>query len=125
MGGFNLPLFFLFNVVTIIVAVGLWYGTGLPKWAALLLAPFASFSALFLVFQIPELLERKGKSTNSLPAGGEAAAYGSAKQSEADFSLPEKAEGLLCPSCGSEDIAMILYGLPAITEELEKAIANK
>ncbi|MBW1744171.1 MAG: hypothetical protein JRJ47_12220 [Deltaproteobacteria bacterium] len=44
---------------------------------------------------------------------------------EADFLLPKKPEGLSCPSCGSEDIAMILYGLPGMTEELEKALANK
>ena len=42
-----------------------------------------------------------------------------------DFNLPKKPEGLLCPSCGSEDIALFLYGLPAITEELEKAIEDR
>lgn len=123
MGGFNFPMFVLFIAATIAVAVPLWYWTGLPKWAALLLAPFAGFIVLFVIFQIPELLERKQKSANSLPGGDAEADDGLAKK--AGFSMPKKPEGLLCPSCGSEDIAVILYGLLAITEELEKAIADQ
>ena len=39
--------------------------------------------------------------------------------------LSKRPEGLSCPSCGSKDIAEIQYGLPAITDELEEAIANQ
>ena len=38
--------------------------------------------------------------------------------------LLKKPKGLLCPSCGSEEIAEIQYGMPALTKELEDAIAN-
>ena len=48
--------------------------------------------------------------------------FGSTLRGSGPAKLPE---GLLCPSCGAKDIAVILYGLPGITKELEKAIENK
>lgn len=48
--------------------------------------------------------------------------FGSTLRGSGPAKLPE---GLLCPSCGAKDIAVILYGLPGITKELEKAIENR
>ena len=39
--------------------------------------------------------------------------------------IPKAPEGLSCPSCGAQKIAVILYGLPAVTEEFESALADK
>ena len=114
MGGFNLPLFVLFLIVAIIVAVPLLLWSELPKWAVLLLAPFASFAGLLAMFHILDLIERRRDA--SVPV--------QRKAEEKDFILPKKPEGLFCPSCGSEDIALFLYGLPAVTKELKKAIAD-
>ena len=30
-----------------------------------------------------------------------------------------------CPKCGGTDIAMILYGLPQMSKDLEKKVKNK
>lgn len=115
MGGFNIPLFVLFLIVTIMVAVSLLIWSELPKWVVFLLAPFASFAGLLALVHIPELLE------GILKAG----VPGLRKVGERDFSLPKRPKGLLCPSCGSDDIAQFIYGLPALTKALEKAIADR
>jgi len=115
MGGSNFLLFILFIVLTIIVAVSLLYGSELPKWMALLIAPLASYAGLFAMLKIPELIEGRQKRT-TLPPG---------KTEEADIGFPITLEGFSCPTCGAKDIAVILYGMVSITEELAKAIANQ
>jgi len=56
----------------------------------------------------------QGEEVISMPSSG-----------NGDTDLPKAPEDLNCPSCGSSEIAVILYGLPALSEELEKAIAER
>ena len=125
MGGFNIPMFILFIVVTIFVAAPLLYWSDLPNWVVLLLAPLASYAGLFAISQLIDLIEAKKYPDTEAPLRGEGRGTESDSAEEADFSLPEKPHALKCPSCGSKDIALILYGLPAIDEKLEKLIAKR
>jgi len=124
LGGFNLPLFILFLLVTVIAATSLLYLSELPKLVVFFLAPLASYFGLFGISQIIDLIERKKGPYNMQP--GEEANLGLLKKSEeTDLHLPEKPEGHSCPSCGSNDIGLILYGFPSMTKQLEKALKNK
>jgi hypothetical protein len=116
LGGFNLPMFIFFLVVTVIVAAPFLIWSDLSKLVVLLLAPVLSYVAIFALGQILNLLEGAGEEPDfaSISEAG-----------DAGLALPRKPEGLSCPSCGSKDLAVILYGLPAMTEELKKALANQ
>ena len=116
LGGFNLPMFIFFLLVTVIVAAPFLIWSDLSKLVVLLLAPIVSYVAIFALGQMLDLLEGAGEEPDLMPVS---------EAGDAGFALPKKPEGLSCPSCGSEDIAMILYGLPAMTEELKKALANQ
>ena len=120
-GGFIYPIFIIYILVTIIIAVVFLLWTGLPDWLAILLAPFVSFFGLFLLFLLPSLFAGRKKTYVSIPeedvdkdeAAGE------------EFNIPEKLDGLICPACESSDMAFIVYGLPAMSKKMEKAIVDK
>lgn len=121
MGGFNLPMFVFFLLVTALVAVPLLIWSELPTWIVLLASPVASYVAINVFGFVIDSIEGRqepydGSYSDNLnyPKGDE----------EKSLVLPEKTEGLSCPSCSSEDIAMVLYGLTAMNEHLEKAIEN-
>lgn len=116
MGGFNLPMFVFFLLVAVIVATPFLIWSDLSTWLILLVAPIVSYLGIFSLSLILDLVERRVEKPDFGPVP---------EAREADFSLPKRPEGLSCPSCGSDNIAMILYGLPGMTEELEKALANK
>jgi hypothetical protein len=109
-------MFVFFLLVTVIVAAPFLIWSNLSKLVVLLLAPIVSYLAIFALSQILDLLEGAGQEADPIPVS---------ENGDAGFALPKRPEGLLCPSCGSEDVAMILYGLPAMTEELKKALANQ
>ena len=121
MHGFIYPISILYIIVTIIVAVVFLVWTGLPNWLAILLAPFVSFFGLFILFLLPSLFAGRKKTYAPIPEDEMKMDEGKS----VDFILPEKPVGLLCPSCDSSDIAVIVYGLPAMSKEMEKAIADK
>jgi len=111
--------------VSIIVAAPLLFWSDLPNWLVLLLAPLGSYAGLFAISQLIDRIEAKKYPDTEAPPPGEGKKTESDSAEEADFSLPEKPHNLSCPSCGSKDIAQILYGLPAINEKLEKMIAKR
>ena len=107
-------MFVLFLLVTAVVAVPFLVWSDLSTWVILVAAPIVSYVALFVFGLVVDFIEARQDPYNG-PYPGE----------EEPWVLPEKPEGLSCPSCGSESIAMILYGLPAMSEELEKALENQ
>ena len=109
-------MFVFLLLVAVVVATPFLIWSDLSVWLILLVAPIVSYLGVFSLSLILDLVERRGEDPDFEPVP---------EAREADFSLPKTPEGLSCPSCGSKDIAMILYGLPGMTEELEKAIANK
>ena len=42
-----------------------------------------------------------------------------------DTDLPKAPADLTCPSCGSSNIAVFLYGLPGMSEELDNALKKQ
>jgi hypothetical protein len=116
MGGFNLPMFVFFLLVAVVVATPFLIWSDLSTWVILLVAPIVSYLGIFSLSLILDLVERRGEDPDFGPVP---------EAGEADFSLPKKPEGLSCPSCGSEDIAMILYGLPGMSKKLKRAIENR
>jgi hypothetical protein len=116
MGVFNLPMFVFFLLVAVIVAVPFLIWSDLSAWVILLVAPIVSYLAIFSLSIIIDLIERSGTTRDSSSL---------LEELKPGFSLPGKPKGLLCPSCGSKDIATILYGLPGMSKKLEKAIENQ
>jgi hypothetical protein len=116
MGGFNLPMFVFFLLVAVVVAVPFLIWSDLSAWLIILVAPIVSYLAIFSLSIIIDLVERSGKTGDFVPvpeAGGP------------DFSLSKRPRGLSCPSCGSHNIATILYGLPVMSDKLKRAIENR
>jgi hypothetical protein len=109
-------MFIFFLVVAVVVATPFLIWSDLSIWLILLVAPIVSYLGIFSLSMILDLVERSGEEPDLVPVP---------KAGEADSSLPKKPEGLSCPSCGSESIAVILYGLPAMSEELKKAVENQ
>lgn len=121
MGGFNLPMFVFFLLVTALVAIPLLIWSELSTWIVLLAAPIASYVAINVFGFVVDFIEG-GQEPYNEPHSGD---LDSVKEAEEEhLVLPKKPEDLLCPSCGSESIATILYGLPAMSKKLEKAIEN-
>jgi hypothetical protein len=118
MGGFNLPMFVLFLLVTAVLAVPFMVWSDFSTWVILLVAPIVSYVALFVFGFVIDFVEGRQEPYN------EHDLESPEKAEEEPLVLPQRPEGLSCPSCGSENIAMILYGLPVISKELEKAIEN-
>jgi len=116
MGGLNLPMFVFFLLVAAVVATPFLVWSDLSTWVVLLVAPIVSYLGIFSLSIILDLVEGRGDKPDFVPFP---------KAGEADFSLPKKPEGLSCPSCGSDNIAMILYGLPAMSEKLKQALENQ
>jgi hypothetical protein len=113
MGGFNLPLFILLLGVAIVISVALSFWTDLSKLAVLVMSPLAACFGLFAFSQLIDFIERRTNKTIS----GEGETM--------DDRIPVAPKGILCPYCGAKNIAVILYGLPATTGKLEKAIEKK
>jgi hypothetical protein len=116
MGGFNLPMFIFFLLVTAVIATPFLIWSDLPEWIILLVSPLVSCLGIFSLSLILDLVERSGTTRDFSSL---------LEELKPDFSLPKKPRGLSCPSCGSKDIATILYGLPGTSKKLEKAIENR
>lgn len=122
MGGFNLPMFLFFLLVTALVAIPLLIWSELSTWIVLLAAPITSCVAIHAFGFVVDFIEGSQEPYNR-PHSGDLDSL--KKAEEEHLVLPQEPEGLLCPSCGSESIATILYGLPAMSKNLEKAIENR
>jgi DNA-directed RNA polymerase subunit RPC12/RpoP len=107
MGGFNFSLLF---IAVVIVVVTILFLPNLPIWASFLVGLIAVVVVIFLIDLIAALVEKRPPLL-SFPH---------------PFykSFPKAPKGLTCPECASKDIAVILYGLPALSGKLEKAIAE-
>jgi hypothetical protein len=128
MSGFNFPLLFIV-VVIILVAVSLLIFSDLPVWAPFLVGFIAAVVGLLLLdlafFLDEKRQDRNGKrfrkTKNSKKAQEEEHVIPLPRRK--DY-IPKAPVSLTCPSCGSGDIAVILYGQPALSDELEKALAK-
>lgn len=119
-------MFVLFLLVTVAVAVPLLIWSELSTWAVLVAAPIASYAVINVFGFVVDLIERRQKPyKGSYPGEKEVSLEFPEKAKEQPLVLPEKPEDLSCPSCGSQSIAAILYGLPAMSEELNKAVENR
>ncbi len=116
MGGFNVPMFVLFLLLSLVAGVIIIYWTSLPLWAGLLLAPVVSFTGLFAFGWIVDFVE--GRKMGYAPP----APFSGLLDKGQD--IPAAPKGLTCPSCGSNNIAAILYGLPGLNDALERAIKS-
>lgn len=85
-------------------------------WLTIPLAPILSFIILVVFSLIIEMLEPNEKvKPTTIPT----------PKNRSDFILSMKPDGLLCPSCGSDKIMEILYGLPVITQQTQKELKQK
>ncbi len=107
MGGFNFPFLFIAVVIVLVTVLV----SNLPIWISFLVGLIATVVVFFLIDLIIALVEKRQKRKGPSPRS-------------IDKSLPKAPKGLTCPACGSKDKAVILYGLPPLSEELEKAIAQ-
>lgn len=131
MNGYNVPFLFLV-VVAVLVTVAFFMLLDLPLWGALLLGFIVAVAGLFGIDVILDLVEkrhhRNGKpperSSNSTTRQGEKLLSPLPIEPD-DTSLPKAPEDLCCPSCGASDVAVIVYGQPALFEALEKALAER
>ncbi len=116
MSTFNLPLFILLIILSIIVSILLIIFADLSLWLAIPLAPILSFFCLMAFSLIIEMLEpnQEVKST-TIPI----------PEDPSDFILSMRPDGLLCPSCGSDKVIEIIYGLPVITQKIQKELEKK
>ena len=128
MGGYNFPFLFL-AIVFVIVTVPLFIWSGLPKWLPFVLGLVVAVLGLLLIDAVLVLTERRKNrryaNPNRKPYSKEGQKKGRSSPQplrKNDLNLPKAPEGLTCPSCGSSNIAIFLYGLPAMSEELEKAL---
>jgi Immunity protein 35 len=116
MSRFNLPLFILIIILSIIVYALLTKFTDLSLWLAIPLAPIVSFITLVAFSLTIEMLEPKEEvKSTTIPI----------PEDPSDFILSLKPDGLLCPSCGSDKVIEIIYGLPAITQKIQKELEKK
>jgi len=116
MGKFNLPLFLLVILLAGIIAIPLIIWTNLATWMIIPLAPIISFIVLLLFSLIVDFFD-VDKQITSQPS--------QAHIFSSDFLRSKRAGGLLCPKCSSDQIMEIIYGLPPITEELQKELDKK
>ncbi len=101
------------------VAVFLMVWSDVPNWTVWFISPFISIGFLFFLTMIVIITEKfieKSKNFQAPP---------SQKFKASRFKLPQKPEEISCIACGSDDIAIILYGLPTLTSKLEKAILDQ
>lgn len=131
MGGFNFPLVFVV-AITGLVAIPLLFLSDLSKWVSFLLgliiAVFGLFSIDLILTLVDKQRNRKGRpliKTTNLRDGQGDETEPDLSPGINDLSLPKAPEDLHCPSCDSLNIAVILYGLPALSAELDKALADQ
>ncbi len=116
MGRFNFPMLILIILLSIIIAVPVIIYTNFSIWLIIPLSPVVVFIGLVFFSWTLELFEPdEQKTANSSLQHGYAPI----------FLRTRKPDGLLCPSCNSDKIMEIVYGLPAITEEVKKEIEKK
>ncbi len=116
MSSFNLPMFILLVIVSIVLSTLLALFTELSVWLAIALSPVASFILLLAFSFIIERLEPK-EDIEPTPAP--------MPKDPSDIILSLRPAGLSCPACGSDQILEIIYGLPATTEKLERELEKK
>ncbi len=116
MGSFNLPLFILIIILSIIVSILLKTFTDLSLWLAIPVAPILSYIVLMALSVIIEKLEPKPEAElTTVPA----------PEATWNLLLSLRPDALLCPSCGSDRIMEIIYGLPPMTQRIQDELDKK
>ena len=130
MGGDNIPFLFL-AIITVLVTVLLFMLLDLPLWGGALAGLVVSIAGLLGIDIILNLVEKRHHH-NRKPRDNSMSS--TARQGEQplpplpigsdDRGLPKAPKNLSCPSCSASDIAVIVYGLPAFSKALKKALAK-
>ena len=116
MGSFNLPLFILIIILSIIVSILLKTFTDLSLWLAIPVAPVLSYIVLMALSVIIEKLEPKPEAElTTVPV----------PEATWNLLLSLRPDALLCPSCGSDRIMEIIYGLPPMTQKIQDELNKK
>ena len=107
MGSSLVPLVFL-GIVSAVFAIPLCLWSPLPIWLSILISPIVAWLTIMIFGAIIDFIERPHV---------EAAGKDWVRSEDLVLTpLPD------CPSCGSSIAAHILYGLPALTDELQQAL---
>ncbi|MHC4945512.1 MAG: hypothetical protein ACYTG7_21070 [Planctomycetota bacterium] len=131
MGGFNLPMTVFIILVATVVAVPLLIWTDLPLWAVILIALVGSYAGLLVISLVIDWIERRPGMEipfceGDFPEGPDDATVPGGDEPWVNFfDRKKRPRDLTCPSCGSQDIAEILYGLQDWSRKIQKAVEEK